>query len=84
MVRNYFTIAWRSIRKHKVFTAINIVGLSLSMPIAHPIGIMTRSTRKGNYNAWENMWMNYTYMVLKDDSLKREIEALVNEAATQK
>ncbi len=31
MLRNYFTIAWRNIRKHKLYSAINIVGLAVGM-----------------------------------------------------
>lgn len=33
MFRNYLLIAWRNFRKHKGFTAINIIGLSLSMSV---------------------------------------------------
>lgn len=33
MLRNHLIIAWRSILKHKGFTAINIIGLSLSMSV---------------------------------------------------
>src|SRR5437868_2995159 len=31
MIRNYFKIAWRNIWKNKVFSAINIIGLSIGM-----------------------------------------------------
>jgi putative ABC transport system permease protein len=31
MLKNYFTIAWRNIRKHKLYSAINIVGLAVGM-----------------------------------------------------
>ena len=31
MLRNYFKIAWRNIRKNKLFSSINIIGLALSM-----------------------------------------------------
>jgi len=33
MLRNYFLVAWRSIRKHKAFTAINVIGLAMSMSV---------------------------------------------------
>src|ERR1700743_528057 len=31
MLHNYFTIAWRSLRKNKVFSLINIFGLSIGI-----------------------------------------------------
>src|SRR5215208_2795111 len=31
MIRNYFLIAWRNLWKHKVFSAINILGLSAGL-----------------------------------------------------
>jgi putative ABC transport system permease protein len=31
MIRNYFTIAWRNLSKHKLYSAINIVGLAIGM-----------------------------------------------------
>jgi putative ABC transport system permease protein len=33
MLKNYITIALRNIRKHKVYSAINIIGLSLGMAV---------------------------------------------------
>ncbi|MEQ9306674.1 MAG: ABC transporter permease, partial [Marinoscillum sp.] len=33
MLRNYFLVGWRNILKHKGFTFINIIGLSLSMSV---------------------------------------------------
>lgn len=34
MIRNYFKIAWRNLLKYKLFSLINIVGLSLAIPSA--------------------------------------------------
>jgi len=31
MIKNYFTIAWRNLSKHKLYSAINIVGLAIGM-----------------------------------------------------
>ena len=39
MIRNYFKIAWRSIRKSKVYSFINIAGLSIGMTVSILIGL---------------------------------------------
>src|SRR6476660_878407 len=31
MLKNYLTIAWRNLSKHKLYSAINIVGLAIGM-----------------------------------------------------
>ena len=31
MLKNYFTIAWRNLSKHKLYSAINIIGLAIGM-----------------------------------------------------
>ena len=31
MLKSYLTTAWRNIRKNKVFSAINIIGLAIGM-----------------------------------------------------
>lgn len=33
MIRNYLLVAWRSLKKNKTYTLINLVGLSLSMSV---------------------------------------------------
>lgn len=34
MIKNYFTIAWRSLWKEKVFTGLNIIGLSVAFAVS--------------------------------------------------
>src|SRR6185295_5762334 len=34
MIKNYFKIAWRNLFKSKVYSAINILGLSIGMAVA--------------------------------------------------
>ena len=31
MLKNYLTIAWRNLSKHKIYSAINIIGLAIGM-----------------------------------------------------
>ena len=31
MIKNFFTIAWRNVIRHKTHTAINVIGLALGM-----------------------------------------------------
>ncbi|MEP6724874.1 MAG: ABC transporter permease, partial [Bacteroidota bacterium] len=38
MLKNYFKIAWRNLWKNKVFSAINIAGLSAGIAFALLIG----------------------------------------------
>ncbi len=40
MIRNYFKIAWRNLMKHKVFSMINIIGLTIGLSASFVIGIM--------------------------------------------
>jgi putative ABC transport system permease protein len=39
MLSNYLTIAWRLLRKSKLYTFINIIGLAAGMAVAILIGI---------------------------------------------
>ena len=40
MIRNYFKIAWRNILKHKVFSIINVIGLTIGLSASFVIGLM--------------------------------------------
>lgn len=40
MIKTYFKIAWRNIMKHKVFSLINIVGLTIGLCASFIIGLM--------------------------------------------
>jgi ABC-type antimicrobial peptide transport system permease subunit len=41
MLRNYFTIAWRSITRHKIYTTINVIGLALGVCACTVIYLIT-------------------------------------------
>ena len=40
MIRNYIKIAWRNILKHKVFSIINVIGLTIGLSASFVIGLM--------------------------------------------
>ena len=40
MIRNYFKIAWRNLAKHKVFSMINVIGLTIGLSASFVIGLM--------------------------------------------
>ncbi|WP_299118914.1 FtsX-like permease family protein [uncultured Winogradskyella sp.] len=40
MIKNYFKIAWRNIMKHKVFSLINVIGLTIGLSASFVIGLM--------------------------------------------
>ncbi|WP_111684394.1 ABC transporter permease [Winogradskyella tangerina] len=40
MIKNYFKIAWRNIMKNKVFSLINIIGLTIGLSASFVIGLM--------------------------------------------
>lgn len=40
MIKNYFKIAWRNLMKNKVFSLINIIGLTIGLSASFVIGLM--------------------------------------------
>ncbi|MBW1299080.1 ABC transporter permease [Aquimarina litoralis] len=40
MIRNYFKIAWRNIKKQKIFSLINVIGLTIGLSVSFLIGLM--------------------------------------------
>ena len=40
MIKNYFKIAWRNIMKNKVFSLINVIGLTIGLSASFVIGLM--------------------------------------------
>ncbi|MFK7831731.1 MAG: ABC transporter permease [Winogradskyella sp.] len=40
MIKNYFKIAWRNLMKHKVFSIINVIGLTIGLSASFVIGLM--------------------------------------------
>ncbi|MFP4094463.1 MAG: FtsX-like permease family protein [Cyclobacteriaceae bacterium] len=64
MLQNHFKIAFRQMRKHKVFSAINIFGLALSMSVAMLIMLVyINQTRYDSHHAHKDR----IYRVLTDD-----------------
>jgi putative ABC transport system permease protein len=50
MIKNYFKIAWRNLQRNKVYSAINIIGLSLGMAVALLIGLWVADELNVNRN----------------------------------
>ena len=40
MIKNYLKIAWRNITKNKVFSLINIIGLTIGLSASFVIGLI--------------------------------------------
>ncbi len=51
MIRNYSTVAWRNLRKNKIYSAINIIGLALGMAVSLLIGLWV----------WDEMTFNHSF-----------------------
>ena len=66
MIKNYFKIAWRNLKKSKVYSFINIVGLAAGMAVAMIIGLWIYdevSTNKHfkNYDTLYQVMMHQTF-----------------------
>src|SRR5258708_9358840 len=70
MFRNYFTIGWRSLRKNKGYSYINIIGLTVGMAVAALIGLwisdeISYDTYHKNYS-----WVGEVFDDKKFDNVK--------------
>ncbi|MDO1447360.1 ABC transporter permease [Rhodocytophaga aerolata] len=66
MLRNYLTIAFRNLLKNKVYSSINIVGLSIGMAVAMLIGLwiwdeLSFNKYHQHYNRLTQVWMTQTW-----------------------
>ena len=66
MLRNYFKIAWRNLRKNKVYSFINIAGLAAGMSVAMIIGLwiydeLSANKHFKNYDTLYQVMMNQTF-----------------------
>lgn len=66
MIRNYIKIAWRNLFKNKVFSFINIGGLSAGMAVAMLMGLwvwdeLSFNKDRENYNRIGQIWQFVTF-----------------------
>src|SRR5580698_10367306 len=66
MIRNYFKIAWRNLVKNKVYSLINILGLSAGMAVAMIIGLwiydeVSANRHFKNYETLYQVMMHQTF-----------------------
>ena len=76
MLKNYFTIAWRNLWKHKVFSLINILGLSIGIAFAMLIGAYVWGELQVNRHLKH---ADSQYIILskwKDPNMGNEIECI--------
>ncbi len=71
MFRNYFKTAWRNLAKNKVFTLLNITGISISVVVCLIIGIwLTREL------SFDNFHSNCSQIFRISNTFKSERESL--------
>ena len=51
MIKNYSTVAWRNLRKNKIYSAINIIGLAIGMAVGLLIGLWV----------WDELTANHSF-----------------------
>lgn len=66
MIRNYLKIAWRNLRKNKIYSAINIAGLASGMAVAMIIGLwiydeVSANRHFKNYDTLYQVMMHQTF-----------------------
>jgi len=71
MLKNYFKVAWRNLRRSKLYSLINIAGLATGMAVAMLIGLwiydeisFDRQDR-ANYDRIGQVWQNVSFGVEK-------------------
>ncbi len=72
MLKNYFKIAWRNLRKNKVFSAINIIGLAVGMA-----AFMVIMTFVAYEKSFDNFHTRNIYRL-------NEVQTIGSEGTTQK
>src|ERR1700754_2172035 len=91
MLKNYIKVAWRNLWKHKVFSLINILGLSMGIAFTMLIGSYVWSELQVNrqlknaddqyiiLSKWKNpnMGLEYTSIAQVSRALKDQYPALV-------
>jgi len=66
MIKNYLTIAWRNLRKNKIYSFINIAGLASGMAVAMVIGLwiydeVSANRHFKNYDTLYQVMMHQTF-----------------------
>ncbi|HEV9037987.1 MAG TPA: ABC transporter permease [Puia sp.] len=70
MWKNYFTVAWRNLLKNKLYSLVNIAGLSTGMAVAMIIGLwiydeVSANRQFKNYNQLYEVMMHQTFDVVR-------------------
>ncbi|WP_299364461.1 ABC transporter permease [Winogradskyella sp.] len=77
MLKNYFKIAYRNLRKNKIFTSLNIIGLTAAFGVA--ILLAMYAAYELSYDRFHEHGDNL-YMVYSEDSTPNGIEANITKS----